>query len=379
MKKTVTILGSTGSIGKNTVSLVVDNPDKFEVVALVAKSNISLLAEQAKILKPQYVAIGDETKIAELKQLIPDVKIISVLEAAGIYADITIAAIVGFAGLESTFEAVKRGGRIGLANKESLVCGGSFILAEAKKSGAEIMPIDSEHNAVFQVLDNKTPDSIEKITLTASGGPFLNFSSAELKNVTPQQALKHPKWKMGAKISIDSATMMNKGLELIEAKYLFGVTSAKLDVVIHPESIIHSTVSYNDGAVLAQLSNPDMRVPISYVLAFPMRLTNSTQRLDLAKIASLNFFKPDTKKFLCLNLAMQVLDADLSTHIALNAANEVAVAAFLAEKINFTQIPQMVEKAISLHKLCNINSLADAIMLDKLTREKLISEYKSAA
>ena len=377
MIRTVTVLGSTGSIGKNTVNLLVDNPDKFKVVALAAKSNIKLLAEQAKILKPQYVAVAEESQIPELKKLLPDAKVITVLEAAAQKADVTIAAIAGFAGLESTFATITRGGRIGLANKESMVCGGSFILAAAQKSGAEIIPIDSEHNAVFQVLNNI--HNIEKITLTASGGPFLNLPEKEFINIMPEQALKHPKWQMGAKISIDSATMMNKGLELIEAKYLFHVGSDKLEVVVHPESIIHSTVSYDDGAVLAQLSNPDMRVPISYVLGYPERLTNSTKRLDLATIGNLSFFKPDIKKFPCLGLAMQALDADLSTHIALNAANEVAVDAFLARKISFIQIPQMVEKALGNHKNCNISNVAEAILQDAETRNKLYAEYQIAA
>ncbi len=379
-KKRVTILGSTGSIGKSTISLILDNPDKFEVVALTANANAEALAVQAHILKPQYVALADESKIAELKELLPDVKVVSITEAAEAEADIVVAAIVGIAGMLPTMAAIKKGGPngkiIGLANKESMVCAGNIMLDAAKRSGAQIIPIDSEHNAVFQVLGAK--NSVEKVTLTASGGPFLNYTAEQLKTVTREQAIAHPKWSMGAKISVDSATMMNKGLEMIEAHYLFDLSPDKIDVVIHPQSIIHSLVTYDDGASLAQLSCPDMRVPISYVLSYPERLTNSTKRLDLTEIAQLTFQKPDLEKFPCLRLAMQALDAGPAHQIALNAANEVAVEEFLAGNIKFMQIPQMVEGVLEMD-MPPINTLEDVLALDAEVRAMLLIKGSQAA
>lgn len=376
MKKRVTILGSTGSIGKSTISLILDNPDKFEVVALTANANAQALAVQAHILKPQYVALADESKIPQLRELLPDTKIISVQEAAEVEADIVIAAIVGIAGLLPAMAAIKKGRVVGLANKESMVCAGKILIDEAKRSGAKIIPIDSEHNAVFQVLNPN--QSVEKVTLTASGGPFLNYTAEQLKTVTREQAIAHPKWSMGAKISVDSATMMNKGLELIEAHYLFDLSSDKLDVVIHPQSIIHSLVTYDDGASLAQLSCPDMRVPISYVLSYPERLTNSTKRLDLAEVGSLTFLKPDLEKFPCLRLAMDALDASPAHQIALNAANEVAVEEFLQGNIKFMQISQMVEGVLE-RDMPQIKTLEDVLALDAEVRASLVKISNKAA
>lgn len=376
MKKKVVILGSTGSIGKSTISLILDNPDKFEVVALAANCNAQALAVQAQILKPKYVALADLSKRDELLGLCPDAKIISVTEAAEAECDIVIAAIVGIAGLAPTMAAIKKGRVVGLANKESMVCAGNIMLDAAKRSGAKIIPIDSEHNAVFQVLD--TRHNVEKVTLTASGGPFLNFTAEQLKNVTAEQAVKHPRWSMGAKISVDSATMMNKGLEMIEAHYLFDLSPDKIDVVIHPESIIHSLVTYDDGASLAQVSCPDMRVPISYVLSYPERLTNSTKRLDLAEISKLTFHKPDLDKFPALRLAMDALDAGPAHQIALNAANEVAVESFLAGEVKFTQIPQIVEGVLDI-SMPAIKTLEDVFALDGEVRSMLLKKSRVAA
>ena len=376
MKKRVTILGSTGSIGKSTISLILDNPDKFEVVALTANSNAAALAVQAHILKPKYLALADESKRAELQELLPDANIISVQEAAEAETDIVIAAIVGIAGLLPAMAAIKKGRVVGLANKESMVCAGQIMLDAASKAGAKIIPIDSEHNAVFQVLN--TSHSVEKVTLTASGGPFLNYSAEQLKTVTREQAITHPKWSMGAKISVDSATMMNKGLEMIEAHYLFDLSPDKIDVVIHPQSIIHSLVTYDDGASLAQLSCPDMRVPISYVLSYPERLTNSTKRLDLAEIGQLSFYKPDLQKFPALALAIAALSAGPAHQIVLNAANEAAVEGFLNGNIKFIQIAQVVEDALSCN-MPQVKTLDDVLALDAEVRHTFLKKSNRAA
>ncbi len=363
MVKTVTILGSTGSIGQSTVKLLLDNPDKFKVVALTANKNHELLAEQAKQLQPQFTATSEE----------------QICEAAALESDIVIAGIVGLAGLKPVMKAIERGARIGLANKEAMICGGSLLTEAAKKSGAEIIPVDSEHNAIFQIFDFKNPGSVEKIVLTASGGPFREMPLAKLKSVTPEQAVNHPNWKMGAKISVDSATMVNKGLELIEAYNLFPIKPEQLEVVIHPQSIIHSFVYYNDGAVLAQGSNPDMRVPISYVLGYPERLANDVERLDLAKLGVLNFEKPDYEKFPGLKLAQEVLPEGQGQHIVFNAANEIAVEKFLAREISFTDIAKIIEDILTGQTSAKINSLDDVFALDTQTREKARELCKRAA
>ncbi len=355
MVKTVTILGSTGSIGTSTVKLLLENRDKFKVIALTANKNTELLAEQAKLLQPEFVATDAE----------------AICEAASMKSDIVIAGIVGFAGLKATMKAIERGATVGLANKEAMVCAGSLMLQAAEKSGAKIIPVDSEHNAIFQVFDFKNPASVEKIVLTASGGPFRNLAAGELGKVTPEQAINHPKWKMGAKISVDSATMMNKGLELIEAYNLFPVKPEQLDVVVHPESIIHSFVHYNDGSVLAQAANPDMCVPISYVLGYPERLKNNSKRLDLTESGALHFEKPDYEKFPCLKLAQEVLGKAQSYHIVLNAANEVAVEKFLQREIAFTDIAKIVEKSLIAHKETKISTLNDVFAIDAEVRRNL--------
>jgi 1-deoxy-D-xylulose-5-phosphate reductoisomerase len=287
-------------------------------------------------------------------------------------ADIVIAGIVGLAGLKPIMAAINRGARIGLANKEAMICAGQLLTLAAKKSGAEIIPIDSEHNAIFQVFDFKNPRSIEKVILTASGGPFRQMPLKDLSKVTPEQATAHPNWKMGAKISVDSATMVNKGLELIEAYNLFPLKPEQLEVVIHPESIMHSLVYYNDGAVLSTSGVPDMRVPISYVLGYPERLKNNVARLDLVKTGSLNFEKPDYARFPGLKLAEEVLRASQSAHIVFNAANEVAVEKFLKREIAFTDIAKIIAESLAKHKSQKINSLADVFTLDAEIRNSLI-------
>jgi len=352
--KTVTVLGSTGSIGQSTVRLLLDNPDKFRVVALTANKNTELLSEQARLLKPEFVATEAE----------------AIVEAASMQADIVIAGIVGLAGLAPVMKAVERGARIGLANKEAMICAGALLTGAAKKFGAEIIPVDSEHNAVFQVFDFAHPESVEKIVLTASGGPFREWAVVDLKNVTPEAAVKHPNWSMGAKISVDSATMVNKGLELIEAFNLFPVGHEQLEVVVHPESVIHSLVYYNDGAVLAQAAAADMRVPISYVLGAGARLANDVARLDLARLGVLNFAKPDYAKFPGLKLAEEVLKCEQSFHIVFNAANEVAVEKFLAREIGFLDIVKVIAESVGAHRGRQIAELVDVYALDAETRAR---------
>lgn len=363
MVKTVTILGSTGSIGQSTFKLLMDNPDKFKVIGLTANKNNELLAEQATQLGAKFFATDSA----------------NICEAAGMDADIVIAGIVGLAGLKPMMKAIERGARIGLANKEAMICAGSLMTSAAKKHGAEIIPVDSEHNAIFQVFDFENPQSVEKIVLTASGGPFREMPLRKLKSVTPEQAVNHPNWKMGAKISVDSATMVNKGLELIEAYNLFPVKPEQLDVVIHPQSIVHSFVYYNDGSVLAQASNPDMRVPISYVLGYPERLQNNVERLDLTKIGSLNFEKPDYQKFPGLKLAQDILPQGQDKHIVFNAANEIAVEKFLANEIAFTDIAKVIENCLNNQESQQISSLDDVFALDEEVRAKACELCAKAA
>lgn len=342
--KKVTVLGSTGSIGCSTLDLVARNRERFELVALTAHRNVSGLAEQARRLKPSLAVIADENLYSVLKEELAGsgTEVAAgeeaVVEAATRSSDWVMAGIVGAAGLAPTLAAVRRGACVALANKECLVSAGSLFLAEVEKAGATLLPVDSEHNAIFQVLDQDRLDAVDRITLTASGGPFRTWALAEMAQATPAQAVAHPRWEMGAKISVDSATLMNKGLELIEAYYLFPVGEERLDVIIHPESIIHSMVAYVDGSVLAQLGSPDMRTPISYTLAWPERMATPATRLDLAQIAQLTFQNPDIERFPALAVAREALRSGSGAPTALNAANEVAVAAFLAGKIGFLDI-----------------------------------------
>ena len=348
----VTVLGSTGSIGGNTVDLLARNPGAYQVEALTGNRNVALLATQAKELGAKLAVVADETLFDELKDRLSGTGIeaaagaTAVAEAAQRPSDVVVAAIVGTAGLKPTLEAVRRGALVGLANKETLVSAGSLMTAEVKKGGATLIPVDSEHSAIFQVFDFERPESVAKITLTASGGPFRDKSLADMENMTPSQAVAHPNWDMGAKISVDSATMMNKGLELIEAFHLFPVPTSAIEILVHPQSVVHSLVSYVDGSVLAQLGTPDMRTPIAYALAWPERMATPAETLALSDIGTLSFEAPDETRFPALRLARESLEAGGGAPTALNAANEVAVAAFLAGKIGFLDIARVVESVL---------------------------------
>jgi len=355
-QRTVTILGSTGTVGANTIELIEEHnratPGAFRVAALTANSNARDLAAQARRLRPAFVAVADEAAYSQLKSELSGsgVKLgagmEAVHEAAAIQAEWVMASIVGAAGLRPTLAAVSRGATVALANKECLVCAGELFMREVRRSGATLLPVDSEHNAVFQVFDAKQAAAIERITLTASGGPFRTFTAEQMAKVTPAEACKHPNYTMGAKISVDSATLMNKGLELIEAHYLFGTAPERLSVVVHPQQIVHCLVAYLDGSVLAQLGSPDMRTPIAFALGFPDRIAAPTRRLDLAEIGQLTFETPDTTRFPCLALAQRALLKLGCAPTILNAANEVAVEAFLARKIAFSDISRVVESAL---------------------------------
>ena len=351
--RSVTILGSTGSVGRNTLDLIERHPGAYAVEALTANRNVAELAEQARRLRAKRAVIADETLYAELKDALggSDVEAAAgpgaVVEAADQPADWVMSAIVGAAGLEATLAAVRRGAVIGLANKETLVCAGSLMMAEIERGGATLLPVDSEHNAIFQVLEAERPEAIEKIILTCSGGPFRSRSTAEMAEATPEQAVAHPNWSMGAKISVDSATLMNKGLELIEAHHLFAMPQERIDIVIHPQSVIHSMVSYVDGSVLAQMGDPDMRTPIAYSLAWPERMAAPVERLDLAKVGQLTFEAPDPERFPALDLARQALVAGGGAPTVFNAANEIAVHAFLERRIGFLDIAAVVAETLA--------------------------------
>jgi len=356
MIKTITILGSTGSIGDSTLDIIERaEAGTYKVIALTANSNAEKLAAQAKKFGADFVALANPEKADELKQHLSGTSIEmgvgpqALIEAASRKADFTMAAIIGAAGLEPTLAAVKQGGHIGLANKECLVCAGETFMAAVTANNATLLPVDSEHNAIFQVLESDQPAGVRRLILTASGGPFREHSQKQLENVTRENALNHPVWSMGAKITIDSATLMNKGLELIEASYLFDRPSAEIDVIVHPQSIIHSMVEYIDGSVLAQLGSPDMRTPIAYSMGWPERIHAPVQRLDFAKISGLTFFEPDTVKFPALRLAREALEAGGEAPAILNAANEIAVAAFLNDKIAFLDIARSVEQTLEAH------------------------------
>jgi 1-deoxy-D-xylulose-5-phosphate reductoisomerase len=373
--RSVTILGSTGSVGCSTLDLIRRNPDRFRVEALTASSNAAKLAEQALEIGARFVAIGDARHYATLKELLGSSGIEAaagaeaLVEAAQRGAEWVMAAIVGAAGLAPTLAAIRRGAIVALANKEVLVCAGELVTAEVKRCGATLLPVDSEHNAIFQVFDFDRVDGVEKIILTASGGPFRTFDRQAMSGVTPAQALKHPNWSMGAKITIDSATLMNKGLELIEAKHLFGLLPERIEIVVHPQSVIHSLVAYIDGSVLAQLGSPDMRTPIAHALAWPRRMASPSPRLDLAQVAQLTFEAPDPVRFPALRLAREALATGGSAPTVLNAANEVAVEAFLQHQIGFLDIASIVEQTLAELPFRPIHNLDDVHNFDKRARE----------
>ena len=353
----ITVLGSTGSIGMNTLEVVALHPERFHVVALTANTQVDRLFEQCKQFKPKIAVLSDSEAAENLKKNIKaanlDIEVLAGvdgLQQAAIdkQADIVMAAIVGAAGLLPALAAVKSGKRVLFANKEPLVMSGKIFIDEAISSKATLLPIDSEHNAIFQCMPDsfhsgQTQLGVKKIMLTCSGGPFLETPQELFDSITPEQACAHPKWNMGRKISVDSATLMNKGLEVIEACWLFGMDAKDIEVVIHPQSVIHSMVEYIDGSVLAQLGNPDMRIPIAHAIAWPERIESGVEQLDLVDIAQLNFQKPDRKKFPCLDLAYQAAKTGGTAPAILNAANEIAVQAFLDREIKFTAIPQIIE------------------------------------
>ena len=371
----VTILGSTGSVGQNTVDLLARNPEEFAVEALAANRSWELLAEQALKLRARFVAIGDPAVYPPLKERLSGSGVEigcgreALVEAALRPAEWVMAAIVGAAGLGPTLAAIRRGAIVALANKEVLVCAGGLFMQEVSRSGATLLPVDSEHNAIWQCFDFSQREAIDRIILTASGGPFRERRLEAMREVTPKEAVAHPNWSMGAKISVDSATMMNKGLELIEAHHLFGLPADRIDIVVHPQSIVHSLVAYRDGSVLAQLGPPDMRTPIAYTLAWPARIATPTARLDLPAIARLTFEPPDERRFPALRIARAALDSGGGSPTVLNAANETAVRAFLDGRIGFLEIAETVERTLELAPQGELNSLDDVHNFDKVARE----------
>jgi 1-deoxy-D-xylulose-5-phosphate reductoisomerase len=370
----VCILGSTGTIGVNTLDVISSHPEHFKVAALTAQENVELLATQARAFCAPFVAIHNKAHYPKLKELLAGTKTeisvgeAGILAAAQIECDVVMSAIVGAAGLKPTLAAIAKGRRIALANKECLVCAGELVNRSVKEYHSTIIPVDSEHSGIFQLLPENNTAFISEITLTASGGPFRNFSTQQLIEVTPEQAIKHPNWRMGAKISVDSATLMNKGLELIEAHYLFAVESARLKAIIHPESIVHALVGMIDGSVLAQMSHPDMRAPIAYALAWPKRIETQVKKLNLADLGSLTFETPDELKFPALRLARDAMQQGGSAPCVLNAANEVAVARFLQGNIGFLDITKIVERTLETMDNKPVSSLEDVLAVDQTAR-----------
>jgi 1-deoxy-D-xylulose-5-phosphate reductoisomerase len=373
-RKRVTILGSTGSVGRNTVDIVRRRPEAFEITALTANTNVDLLIQQALELRPQLAVIADPERYGALKAGLSGTNIAvaagadALVEAASLPSDRVLAAIVGAAGLAPTMAAIRAGAVVAIANKECLVCAGDLVTAEARACGAKLLPVDSEHSAVFQVFDFDNPAAVEKIILTASGGPFLRRDRASLARVTPAEAVAHPNCNMGAKISVDSATMMNKGLELIEAWHLFPVREDQIEILIHPQSVVHSMVAYTDGSVLAQMGAPDMRTPISYALDWPTRAPSPATRLALATVGTLSFEGPDERRFPALALARAALKEGGGAPTVLNAANEVAVGGFLAGRIGFLDITSVVETTLARVPRGAVATLADTVALDGAAR-----------
>lgn len=351
MKK-IAILGSTGSIGRNALKVVAAHPDAFAVTALTARRNLELLCQQIGRFEPQVVGVADETSAAVVRQRFPKVQVGIAedglrLAAAGTDAGIVLVAVVGAAGLVPTLDAIEAGKDIALANKETLVVAGRLVIARARAQGAKLLPVDSEHSALFQCINGRDSGEIKNIILTASGGPFRDTPEAAMASVTRDQALKHPTWQMGPKITIDSATLMNKGLEVIEAHFLFDMEPERIKVVVHPQSIVHSMVELIDGSIIAQLGIPDMRIPIQYALGYPDRLPGDFQRMEFARSLSLTFDPPEVSKFPCLKLAYSAIEAGGTAPAVLNAANEVAVSAFLEDRVGFTDIPATIETALN--------------------------------
>ncbi len=377
--KRISLLGSTGSIGCSALDVIGSYPDEFTVMALAAGRNIALLKKQIDRFRPRLAAVIDEECACELRRMLSAHAATSVhygsegyREAAAISgADLVVSAMVGAVGLIPTLDAIAAGKTIALANKETLVMAGSIVLEKAAERGVPIIPVDSEHSAIFQCLQGHRREDVRRIILTASGGPFLHLSPKELGAVTPEQALKHPNWKMGKKITIDSATMMNKGLEVIEAGWLFGIPVTAIDVLVHPQSIVHSLVEYRDGSVIAQLGVPDMRIPIAYALAFPKRLDRRADPpLDLLKAGVLEFLKPDRERFPCLQLAYMAAESGGTMPAVMNGANECAVEAFIDGKIGFTDIYRLIQKVIDRHRVQKEPTIDAILAADRWAREE---------
>ena len=375
MKK-ISLLGSTGSIGVNTLDVVDRNPESFQVLAMSAGSNIDLFAEQIRKFKPKIASLFDTTKISTLKERVADLDVEIIIGDEGSIAvatlpetDVVVSGVVGSAGLIPAVEALKAGKNLALANKETLVIAGELVLREAEKTNSQIIPIDSEHSAIFQALNGEKKERIKKIILTASGGPFRTFNLDQMENVTVKDALNHPNWDMGAKITIDSSTMMNKGLEYIEAKWLFGVDTP-VDIIVHAQSIIHSMIEFVDTSIMAQLGIPDMRVPIAYALTYPDRFECNLPSLDLASMGDLTFEAPDFERFPCLQLAIDAMEIGQTMPAILNAANEIAVQAFLDELIPYKDIAELIRMVMHNHRPSPLNDLQDVLNADKWAREE---------
>jgi len=375
--KNIAILGSTGSIGVNALRVIQANPEKYQVTALAAGKNIRLLLEQIKRFQPLAVAVIEETAANELKAQLTNsgrpeiffgtegfIRLATMTEV-----DTIISAMAGAAGLLPTYSGIKAGRNIALANKETMVMAGSLVMAEARKHGVSILPIDSEHSAILQSLQGHPREDLRRVILTASGGPFRDLSLEEMSKVTPAQALNHPNWNMGAKVSIDSSTMMNKGLEAIEAKWLFDLKMDQISILIHSQSIVHSMVEYKDGSIISQMGVPDMIIPISFALSFPHHLKTRVPPLELEKIGTLSFEKPDMKRFRCLDLALQAAEIGGSMPAVLNGANEIAVESFLKGNIGFLDIPDLIEKTMASHKNHPIDSIETVMEVDRWARD----------
>jgi 1-deoxy-D-xylulose-5-phosphate reductoisomerase len=373
-RRSVTILGATGSVGRSTLDLIARNADRFEVLALTARTDVDGLALAARRVGARRAVIADEARRPALEAALEGSGIEvaageeAVLEAAAMGADWTMAAIVGIAGLGATMAALRQGRTVALANKEALVSAGALMIEAARASGAILLPVDSEHNAIFQCFDRARPGSVRRVVLTASGGPFRERSLEEMRGVTPEQAVAHPNWSMGAKISVDCATLMNKGLELIEAFHLFPLEPDGFDILIHPQSVVHSLVEYVDGSVLAQLGAPDMRIPIAHALAWPERMETPCERLDLARIGTLGFEAPDESRFPALDLARQALREGGARPAVLNAANEAAVAAFLSHRIGFLDIASIAAETLQCCDPPAPATIADVVAIDRAAR-----------
>ena len=384
--KAITILGATGSIGLSTLDVIAQHPSRFKVFALTANHSVDKLLHQCLQFQPRYAVMADEASANQLAQQLRQhdcaTEVLAGEQALADVAahsdtDYVMAAIVGAAGLVPSLAAAKAGKRVMLANKEALVMSGKLFMDTIAQSGAELLPIDSEHNAVFQCLPVDKCNGVEKVLLTASGGPFRTWAAERLNTVTPEQAVAHPNWSMGQKISVDSATLMNKGLEVIEACWLFNVPASQVEVIVHPQSTIHSMVAYNDGSVLAQLGNPDMRTPIAYALGWPQRLPSGVKPLDLLSVARLDFEQPDMKRFPCLGLAYEAHERGGYATVALNAANEMAVQAFLERRISFQAIPQLVAEVMRAAKSGTAYDLNDILIQDGESRERSLFWIKN--